>query len=86
VTPGHRGALGLVSDEAQALRLERFRAVHPEVVILLLGACPKAWADGQKIQHPTLRGLLDELEEILLPKRPASSSPGSPQENVLKEP
>jgi hypothetical protein len=86
VTSGHRAPLGLVLDEDQAARLERFRAVHPEVVVLLLGACPKAWVDGQKIQHPTLRGLLDEPQEILPPERSAPSSPGSPQESALKEP
>lgn len=86
MTPGHRAALGLVPNEDQAPRLERFRATHPEIVILLLGAWPKAWLDGQKIEHPTLRGLLDELEEILSPERPASSSSGSPQESALGEP
>ena len=72
---GHRSAPGLVPDEDQEPRLKRFRAAHPEIVILLLGAWPKAWVDGQKIEHPTLRGLLDELEEILPPERPAPSSP-----------
>jgi hypothetical protein len=62
---GHRAALGLVPDEDQAPRLKRFRAAYPEVVILLLGAWPKAWVDGQKIEHPTLRELLDELGELL---------------------
>jgi hypothetical protein len=84
--PGHRVALGLVPDEDQAPRLTRFRAAHPEIVILVLGACPKAWVEGQKIQHRTLRGLLDELEEILPAERPAPSSPGSPQESALREP
>jgi hypothetical protein len=63
--PGHRAALGFVPDGDQAPRLARFRAAHPEIVVVVLGACPKAWVDGQKIEHPTLRGLLDELEEIL---------------------
>ena len=64
--PGNRAALFLVPDEEdQVPRLERFRAAHPEIVILLLGAWPKAWVDGRKIVHPTLRGLLDKLEEIL---------------------
>jgi hypothetical protein len=75
VTSGHRAPLWLVLDTDQEPRLERFRAAHPEIVILLLGAWPKAWVDGQKIEHPTLRGLLDELEEILPPVRPAPSSP-----------
>ena len=65
----HRAALGLVPDEDQASRLKRFRAAHPEVVILLLGAWPKAWVDGQKIEHPTLRELLDELELLGEPPR-----------------
>jgi hypothetical protein len=84
--PGHRAALGLVPDEDQALRLTQFRAVHPEIVILLLGAWPKAWVDGQKVEHPTLRGLLDQLEEMIPAGRPAPSSSGSPQESALKEP
>jgi hypothetical protein len=71
----NRAALGLVPDEDEVPRLERFRAAHPEIVILLLGAWPKAWVDGQKIEHATLRGLLDELEEIL-----------PVQESALKEP
>ena len=86
MTRGQRAALGLVPDEDQAPRLERFRAPHTEIVILLLGAWPKAWVDGQKIEHPTLRGLLDELEEILPSERPAPSSLGSPQESAWKEP
>ncbi len=82
-----RPALRFVPDGPdQVLRLRAFRAAHPEVVILLLGACPKAWVDGQKIQQPTLRGLLDELEEILPAERPAPSSPGSPQESALRDP
>ncbi|HEY6310698.1 MAG TPA: hypothetical protein VIY52_07810 [Streptosporangiaceae bacterium] len=84
--PGNRAAMSLVLDEEdQVPRLERFRVGHPEVVILLLGAWPKAWLDGQKIEHPTLRGLLDELEEILPPERPTSSSSGSPQDSALEE-
>jgi hypothetical protein len=46
-------------DEDQAARLERFRAAHPEVPVLLLGTCPRAWVGDQKIKRPTLRGLLD---------------------------
>jgi hypothetical protein len=60
------GRLRLAADDSdQVPRLAAYRAAHPEIVILLLGACPKAWVDGQKIEHPTLSGLLDELEEIL---------------------
>ena len=63
--PGNRAALSLVPDEPdQVPRLERFRTEHPEVIILLRGAMPTAWAGGRKIARPTLRGLLDELEEI----------------------
>ncbi len=62
---GSHAALSAAPDEEnQELRLERFRAAHPGVVILLLGPCPTAWVDGQRIQRPTLRGLLDSLEEI----------------------
>ncbi len=85
--PGNRAALSLVPDEEDKVpRLERFRAAHPEIVILLLGAWPKAWLNRQKIEHPTLRGLLDELEKILPAERPASSSCGSPQKSALREP
>jgi len=85
--PGNRAAMSLVPDEEdQVPRLERFRTAHPDIVILLLGAWPKAWLDGQKIERPTLRGLLDELEEILPPERPAASPSGSPQGNDLREP
>lgn len=48
-------------------RLERFRAAHPEVIILLRGALPTAWVGSRKIERHTLRGLLDELEEIFPP-------------------
>ena len=63
--PGDRAALWLVPDEPdQVTRLERFRAEHPEVIILLRGAIPKAWVGGMKIARPTLRGLLDDLEKM----------------------
>jgi hypothetical protein len=63
--PGNRAALSLMPDEPdQVPRLERLRAAHPEVIILLRGAMPKAWVGGRKIARPTLRDLLDELEEI----------------------
>jgi hypothetical protein len=66
--PGNRAALSLVPDEEdQVLRLERFRAAHPEVVVLLRSALPRAWVGGRKIERRTLRGLLDELEEIFPP-------------------
>ena len=64
--PGNPAALSLVPDEPdQVPRLARFRAEHPEVIILLRGAMPTAWVGGQKIQRPTLRDLLDDLEEIV---------------------
>jgi hypothetical protein len=64
--PGNRAAMPLVLDkEDQVSRLERFRAAHPDIVILLMGAWPKAWVGGQKIERATLGGLLDKLEEIL---------------------
>jgi len=70
--PGNRAALSLVPEEQdQVSRLEQFRAAHPEVVILLRGALPRAWAGGRKIERRTLRGLLDELEEIFPPDTPA---------------
>jgi hypothetical protein len=63
--PGNRAPLWLVPEEPdQVPRLERFRAAHPEVIILLRGAMPKAWVGGRRIARPTLRDLLDELGEI----------------------
>jgi hypothetical protein len=78
VIPGSGAALYAAQDEQeQVRRLERFRAAHPDVVILLLGTCPKAWLDGQRIERPTLRGLLDGLEEIFHPGAQASHAEGS---------
>jgi hypothetical protein len=63
--PGSRAAPWLVPDEPdQVPRLERFRAAHPEVVVLLRGPMPTAWVGGRKIVRQTLRVLLDELEEM----------------------
>ena len=63
--PGNRAALWLVPDEPdQVPRLERFRAEHPEVVVLLRGPMPTAWVGGRKIVRQTLRVLLDDLEEM----------------------
>lgn len=77
--PDSHAALPAAPDEQdQVPRLERFRAAHPGVVILLLGTCPRAWADGQRIERPTLRGLLDGLEEIFRPDAQASHGGGSP--------
>ena len=68
MTPRSPAQVSLVGDgEDQAARLERFRAAHPGVPVLLLGACPKAWVDGQKIENRTLRSLLDDLEEFFRP-------------------
>ncbi len=62
----------VLDGEDQVARLEQFRATHPDVPVLLLGACPRAWVGDQKIEHPTLRGLLDNLEEIVRPDARAS--------------
>ena len=74
----HRSALSLAPDEPdQVPRLERFRATHPEVVILLRGTLPRAWLGGRKIERHTLRGLLDELEAIFPPDTQASHTGAS---------
>ncbi len=66
--PGSHAALPATPDEQDHVaRLERFRAAHPGVPVLLLGACPKAWIGDQKIENRTLRGLLDDLEEFVRP-------------------
>ena len=79
MTPRSPAQVSLVLDgEDQAARLVRFRAMHPGVPVLLLGACSRAWAGGQRIQRPTLRGLLDDLEEIVRPDAHASRT-GTPQ-------
>jgi hypothetical protein len=76
--PGNRAALSLVPDEPdQVPRLARFRAAHPEVIILLRGPMPKAWVGGRKIARRTLRDLLDELEEIFPPDAQASHAGAS---------
>ncbi len=76
--PGSHAAPSAAPDEEdQELRLERFRAEYPGVVILLLGPCPTAWVDGQRIQRPTVRGLLDSLEEIFGPGAQASHAGGA---------
>ena len=77
--PGSHAALSAAPDEEdQVPRLERFRAAHPGVVILLLGACPRAWAGGQRIERPTLRGLPGSLEETFQADPQASQAGGSP--------
>ena len=71
-------ALRIARDEQdQVPRLEQFRADHPEVVILLRGATPKAWIGGRKIERHTLRAVLDELERTVPPDAPASRA-GAP--------
>ena len=71
-------ALRILPDEQdQVPRLERFRADHPEVVILLRGALPRAWIGRRKIERHTLRALLDELEQTVPPDAPASRA-GAP--------
>jgi hypothetical protein len=66
--PRNRAALSLVPDEPdQVPRLERFRATHPEVIILLRGPMPTAWVGGRKTVRQTLCVLLDDLEETFPP-------------------
>jgi hypothetical protein len=73
VTPRSAAQVTLVQDgEDQAARLERFHATHPDVPVLRMGTRPRAWVGGQKIEHPTLHGLLDDLEEIFRPDTHAS--------------
>jgi hypothetical protein len=79
VTPRNSAQVPLVlNGDDQAARLERFRATHPDVPVLLMGTRPRAWVGGQKIEHPTLRGLLDDLEEIFR-RDTHVSRPGTPQ-------
>ncbi len=57
-TAGQRRAVFAVDEDAEvaaAARLERFRATPADVPVWLLGACPKAWAVGQKIVRPDAR-------------------------------
>ena len=68
MTSRTRLALPLAPGEPeQVRRLERFRAAHPEVIVLLKGPMRRAWADGRKIERQTLRDLLDDLEETFPP-------------------
>jgi hypothetical protein len=70
-------ALRIFPDEQdQVPRLERFRADHPEVIILLRGVLPRAWISGRKIERHTLRALLDELEQTVPPDAPAGRAGG----------
>jgi len=79
VTPRSSAQVPLVlHGDDQAAQLERFRATHPEVPVLLMGTRPRAWVGCQKIEHPTLRGLLDDLEEIFR-RDTRVSRPGTPQ-------
>ena len=73
MTPRSPAQVSLVLDgEDQTARLERFRVTHPDVPVLLLGTRPRAWVSSQKLEHPTLRGLLDDLEEMFRPDTHAS--------------
>ena len=73
MTPRSPAQVSAVPDgEDQATRLDLFRVAHPDVPVLLLGDCPRAWVGGQKIERPTLRGLLDDLEGIFRPDTYAS--------------
>ncbi len=68
MTPRSPAQMSLVpDDEDQTARLERFRAAHPDVPVLLLGNRPRAWVGDQKLEHPTLRGLLNGREDIFSP-------------------
>lgn len=79
MTPRSPAQMYLVPDDGdQAARLERFRAAHPDVPVLLLGTCPRAWVGDQKIERPTLRGLLDGLEKIFRPDARTAHT-GTPQ-------
>jgi hypothetical protein len=75
--PGNRAALSPVPYELDQMPGPvRFRTARPEVVILLPGALPKAWVGGRKIEHPMLRGLLDEPEEAFSPRAGSSGDRG----------
>ena len=64
MTPRSPAQVSLVLDgEDQVARLERFRATYPDVPVLLLGTRPRAWVGDQKLEQPTLRGLLDGRSE-----------------------
>ncbi len=78
---GQRRAVFAAGEDAAlaaAARLARFRAAHPDVPVLLLGACPMAWAVGQKIEYPTLCGLPGALKKIVRPDAHTSHT-GTPQ-------
>ena len=65
MTPRSPAQMSLVpGDEDQVARLDQFRAAHPDVPVLLLGDRPRAGVGDQKVEHSTLRDLLDGLEEI----------------------
>ena len=68
MTPRSPAQMSLVpDDEDQIARLDQFRAAQPDVPVLLLGGRPTAWVGDQKVEHSTLRDLLDGLEEIFRP-------------------
>lgn len=79
MTPRSPSQTSLEPDDGdQAARLKRFRAAHPDVPVLLLGTCPRAWVGDQKIECPTLPGLLDGLEKIFRPDARIAHT-GTPQ-------
>jgi hypothetical protein len=57
--------LSLVPDEPdQGARLERFKAAHPDIPVILGGEMPTAFVGHTRVRRQTLRGLLDQLEEL----------------------
>jgi hypothetical protein len=55
--PRSPAQVSLVLDgEDQVARLERFRATHPDVPVLLQGPCPKAWVGDSPPQRRGVRG------------------------------
>jgi hypothetical protein len=61
-----RRRLSAVPDEPDQIpRLERFRTQYPTVPVVLSGRQPAALVGFATIRRPTLRELLDRLEEVL---------------------
>lgn len=55
------------AEPDQMLRLEAFKERHSRVAILLRGDMPAAWTGSDVIRCPTLRELLDVLDEMFPP-------------------
>jgi hypothetical protein len=55
------------AEPDQMPRLEAFKRQHPRVAILLRGDMPAAWTGSDVIRRPTLRELLDMLDEMFPP-------------------